>query len=205
MNVNSYISAFVQYGISKDLIEACDKVYIANQLLGVLELNDYQEVECGNFPLEYMLKGRVDDAVCRGICSDDVTSRDLFDTKIMGILTPPQRQVRSKFAELYQSDTKIATDWFYKFSQDTDYIRRYRIQKDMHWKTITEYGSLDISINLSKPEKDPKAIAAAKMVQQSGYPKCQLCIENEGYAGNENHPARQNHRVIPVNLSNESW
>lgn len=205
MNVNSYISAFVQYGISKDLIEACDKVYIANQLLGVLELNDYQEVECGNFPLEYILKGLVDDAVCRGICSDDVTSRDLFDTKIMGILTPPPRQVRSKFAELYQSDTKIATDWFYKFSQDTDYIRRYRIQKDMHWKTITEYGSLDISINLSKPEKDPKAIAAAKMVQQSGYPKCQLCIENEGYAGNENHPARQNHRVIPVNLSNESW
>lgn len=205
MNVNSFISALIQYGVSKGLIEPCDKVFITNQLLAALKLDDYESMECGNLPLEQILKGILDDAVERGICADDVTSRDLLDTKLMGILTPLPRQVRSQFAELYQCDAKKATDWFYKFSQDTDYIRRYRIQKDIRWRTMTDYGCLDISINLSKPEKDPKAIAAAKMVQQSGYPKCQLCIENEGYVGNLNHPARQNHRVIPLNLRNESW
>ena len=156
-------------------------------------------------PLEQILTALTDDAVNRGIISDDITSRDLFDTRLMGILTPPPREVRSKFDALYAADPKAATDWFYKFSQDTDYIRRYRILKDVRWKAATDYGNLDITINLSKPEKDPKAIAAAKAAPQSGYPKCQLCAENEGYAGRLNHPARQNHRIIPITIANTDW
>ena len=123
----------------------------------------------------------------------------------MGILTPPPREVRKKFAEAYRESPETATDWYYRFCQDTDYIRRYRIQKDMRWKTATEYGDLDITINLSKPEKDPKAIAAAKNAPQSGYPKCLLCVENEGYAGRMNHPARQNHRIIPLEIAGQNW
>ena len=155
--------------------------------------------------LEVILQGLLEDAVERGIIGEDITSRDLLDTKLMGVLTPPPREVRAKFASLYMQDARKATDWFYQFSQDTDYIRRYRIQKDIRWKTATEYGNLDITINLSKPEKDPKAIAAAKAAPQSGYPKCQLCAENEGYAGRINHPARQNHRIIPVTIAGADW
>ena len=153
--------------------------------------------------LEEILQGLLKDAVARGLCTDDVTGRDLFDTALMGALTPPPREVRSKFASLYEKSPEEATEWYYRFSQDTDYIRRYRVQKDLRWKTATEYGNLDITINLSKPEKDPKAIAAAKAAPSSGYPKCLLCVENEGYAGRINHPARQNHRIIPIDLAGE--
>ena len=155
--------------------------------------------------LEEILQGLLKDAVARGLCTDDVTGRDLFDTALMGALTPPPREVRSKFASLYEKSPEEATEWYYRFSQDTDYIRRYRVQKDLRWKTATEYGNLDITINLSKPEKDPKAIAAAKAAPSSGYPKCLLCVENEGYAGRINHPARQNHRIIPIDLAGEQW
>ena len=199
------ISALVQYGLDKNLIEPCDKAFIINQLLSQQQLDSFEPAETHPMPLEEILKGLVDDAVNRGIISDDITSRDLYDTKLMGILTPLPREVRRKFETLYSEDPKAATDWFYKFSQDTDYIRRYRIQKDLRWKTTTEYGNLDITINLSKPEKDPKAIAAAKAAPQSGYPKCQLCAENEGYAGRMNHPARQNHRVIPITIGGSQW
>ena len=205
MDVNTNISALVQYGLDKKLIEPCDKAFIINQLLSRLRLDSFEPVEVRTMPLEQILKNLTDDAVNRGIISDDITSRDLYDTGLMGILTPPPREVRSKFAALYDQNPKAATDWFYKFSQDTDYIRRYRIQKDMRWKTTTEYGNLDISVNLSKPEKDPKAIAAAKAAPQSGYPKCQLCAENEGYAGRMNHPARQNHRIIPITIGGKPW
>ena len=205
MNVNENITALVQYGLDKKLIEPCDKAFIINQLLTPQRLDSYEPAEVRTMPLEQILKGLVDDAVNKGIISDDTTSRDLYDTKLMGILTPMPREVRSKFNELYAESPKAATDWFYKFSQDTDYIRRYRIQKDLRWKTTTEYGNLDITINLSKPEKDPKAIAAAKAAPQSGYPKCQLCAENEGYAGRMNHPARQNHRIIPITIGGQSW
>lgn len=205
MDVNENISALVQYGMDKKLIEPCDKVFIINQLLATQQLDSFEPAEVRPMPLEQILKGLTDDAVNRGIIEDDVTSRDLFDTKLMGILTPPPREVRSKFEALYDQSPKTATDWFYKFSQDTDYIRRYRIQKDMRWKTVTDYGTLDITINLSKPEKDPKAIAAAKSAPQSGYPKCQLCVENEGYAGRMNHPARQNHRIIPITIGGQPW
>lgn len=205
MNIDTYISALVQYGLEKNLFEQCDKTFITNQLISVLGLDSYTYEEPPMMKLEDVLKGILDDAVCRGICDDNVVSRDLIDTKLMGVMTPPPREVRKKFDELYQADPKNATDWFYTFSKDTDYIRRYRIEKDIHWKTATEYGDLDITINLSKPEKDPKAIAAAKNAPQSNYPKCQLCAENEGYAGRVNHPARQNHRIIPITIANENW
>ena len=205
MDVNENISALVQYGLDKKLIEPCDKAFIINQLLTPQQLDSFEPAEVRPMPLEQVLNGLTDDAVNRGIIENDITSRDLYDTKLMGILTPPPREVRGKFDALYAQSPKAATDWFYKFSQDTDYIRRYRIQKDMRWKTVTEFGTLDVTINLSKPEKDPKAIAAAKAAPQSGYPKCQLCVENEGYAGRMNHPARQNHRVIPITIGGQPW
>ena len=205
MDINSSITALLQYGLDKKLIEPCDKAFIINQLLTPQQLDSFEPAEIRPMPLEQILKGLTDDAVNRGIIEDDSTSRDLYDTRLMGILTPMPREVRSRFEALYAQSPKAATDWFYRFSQDTDYIRRYRIQKDLRWKTVTEYGTLDVTINLSKPEKDPKAIAAAKAAPQSGYPKCQLCVENEGYAGRMNHPARQNHRVIPITIGGKPW
>ena len=205
MNVNVYISALIQYGLNKGLFEPCDKAFMINGLLEVLKLDSFEPAETRTMSLEEILQGLLEDAVARGVCADDITSRDLFDTKLMGILTPPPREVRGKFAALYEKSPEEATEWYYRFSQDTDYIRRYRVQKDMRWKTATEYGNLDITINLSKPEKDPKAIAAAKAAPQSDYPKCLLCPENEGYAGRMNHPARQNHRIIPIELAGENW
>ena len=156
-------------------------------------------------PLEDILGGLVDFSVKRGLIQEDITSRDLLDTKLMGILTPRPSQVISVFREKYQTSSQAATDWYYALSQDSDYIRRYRIAKDVKWLAPTEYGDLDITINLSKPEKDPRAIAAAKAAPQSGYPKCQLCRENEGYAGRMNHPARGNHRLIPVTIDGQDW
>ena len=205
MNVNSSISDLVQYGLTKGLFQTCDKAFIINQLLSALQLDSYEPVSPKPLPLEDILRNLLDDAVQRGICGGDVVSRDLMDTKLMGILTPPPREVREHFAVLYDESPAAATDWFYRFSQDTDYIRRYRILKDMRWKTATEYGNLDITINLSKPEKDPRAIAAAKAAPQTGYPRCQLCPENEGYAGRINHPARQNHRIIPLTIMGNAW
>ena len=201
-----YLSALVRYGLDTGLIEDCDKTYVTNRLLEILKLDAFAAPEAvPSLPLEEILGGLLDDAVERGVCGGDTTSRDLFDTKLMGALTPMPHEVRAKFAALYAESPEKATDWYYKFSQDTDYIRRYRIRKDMRWKTATEYGDLDITINLSKPEKDPKAIAAAKAAPQTGYPKCLLCPENEGYAGRMNHPARQNHRIIPMHIGGCDW
>ena len=205
MNVSELISSLAQYGLDCGLIEPCDINFITNQLLQALGLDSFEPAAPVSLPLEEILKRLVDDAVRRGICGEDITSRDLLDTKLMGILTPPPREVRKKFAEAYRESPETATDWYYKFSQDTNYIRRDRIAKDVKWVTSTAYGDLDITINLSKPEKDPKAIAAAKNAPQSGYPKCQLCVENEGYAGRMNHPARENHRVIPITINQSDW
>ena len=205
MTVNGYLTALVNYGLSKGLIEPCDQTYITNQLLMTMGLDSFEPEEAPALELEDILAGLIDDAVARGVCADNITARDLFDTKLMGVLTPLPREVRAKFAALYAEGPRKATDWYYTFSQDTDYIRRYRIKKDLRWKTETEYGALDITINLSKPEKDPKAIAAAKSAPQSGYPKCQLCPENEGYAGRMNHPARENHRIIPITVAGADW
>ena len=205
MTVNGYLTALVRYGLEKGLIEPCDQTYITNQLLMTMGLDSYEYEEAPALELEDILAGLLDDAVARGVCDDNITARDLFDTKLMGVLTPLPREVRAKFAALYAADPQKATDWYYTLSQDTDYIRRYRIKKDLRWKTKTDYGDLDITINLSKPEKDPKAIAAAKSAPQSGYPKCQLCPENEGYAGRMNHPARENHRIVPITVAGADW
>ena len=151
------------------------------------------------------MKDLLDWAVENGRIEDDTTSRDLFDTELMGRLTPRPSQVIRAFRTRYEESPEAATDWYYQFSQDTDYILRYRIAKDVKWVAPTPYGDLDITINLSKPEKDPRAIAAAKTAPQGGYPKCQLCRENEGYAGRMNHPARQNHRVIPITIDGKDW
>ncbi|HCM12502.1 MAG TPA: galactose-1-phosphate uridylyltransferase, partial [Lachnospiraceae bacterium] len=209
-----YITKLVEYGLDTGLIHKQDRVYIINSLLELFQLEQYEEpVQTVSEPsaqlkmsLEEILNGMTDYAYEHGILQENsIVYRDLFDTKIMGLLVPRPSEVVNKFKELYRMDPVKATQYYYKFSQDTDYIRRYRIKKDKKWTIDTEYGSLDITINLSKPEKDPKAIAAAKLAKQSSYPKCQLCRENEGYAGRVNHPARQNHRIIPVELDGEQW
>ena len=205
MDINTYLACLVHYGLEKKLIEPCDEVYIINQLLQGMQLDSFAAAAPLDISLEETLNGLVDDAVARGVYEGDITSRDLFDTRLMGVLTPAPHEVRAKFSALYAESPEKATGWYYNFSQNTNYIRRYRVEKDVHWKTTTEYGELDITINLSKPEKDPRAIAAAKKAPQSGYPRCQLCAENEGYAGRLNHPARQNHRIIPVKIAGTDW
>ena len=205
--IDQYIYALANYGVKKGLIEKEDKPWAVNRLLQALELSAIgpEEAAGEDLPLEDILAPLLDDAEARGIIPGGVVSRDLLDTKLMGELTPRPSQVIAAFREKYDRSPEEATDWFYGLCQDADYIRRYRITKDMKWVTSTEYGDLDITINLSKPEKDPKAIAAAKAAPQSGYPKCQLCRENEGYAGRVDHPARQNHRVIPVTIDGKDW
>ena len=201
-----YLKSLVEYALRTGLITPDDRQLAENRLLEILHADSYTEPtgECLT-DLEEILKGLLDWAVQQGILDDNITARDLFDTKLMGALTPWPREVRAAFAEKYDRSPKEATDWYYRFSQDTDYIRRYRICKDMRWKYDSEYGELDITVNLSKPEKDPRAVAAAKLAPQTDYPKCQLCAENEGYAGRMNHPARQNHRILPLTVAGEPW
>ncbi len=206
MKIETYIDSLVSYAMNKGLAEPEDHQVLVNRLLMLLGKDDYvpsDEVQTED--LEEILKGLLDYACEKGLCEDNVTARDLFDTRIMGALTPMPREVIRTFREKYAKDPVEATDWYYRFSCDTDYIRRYRIAKDMRWKYASKFGELDITINLSKPEKDPKAIAAAKNAPQSSYPKCQLCPENEGYAGRMNHPARENHRIIPITVAGQPW
>ena len=204
--VNQAIKDLVAYAERVGLIEQDDHIWAVNRILDALKLSDWEEpAQASDRPLEDILKELLDFAVETGVIEDGVTSRDLFDTELMGRLTPRPSQVRKQFFDLYKQSPEQATDWYYQLSQNSDYIRRYRIKRDMKWVTPTEYGDLDITINLSKPEKDPRAIAAAKSAPQSGYPKCQLCAENEGYAGRMNHPARQNHRIIPITIDGLDW
>ena len=200
------IKDLAQYGNAKGLIEKEDEVYVINSILQELQLDEYEEpTGAGETELEPILKVLLDYACEKGIIEDSIVYRDILDTKLMGLMTPYPREVIRKFQELKAESAEKATDWYYDFSQNTDYIRRYRIAKDRRWKTETAYGELDITINLSKPEKDPKAIAAAKLAPQSGYPKCMLCRENEGYGGRVNHPARQNHRIVPIRIAGKDW
>lgn len=206
MTVYEAIAALVQYGIDTGLTPECERIYTTNQLLEIMQLDDYEEpAETTAAPLEEILDVLLADACSRGLTQDSVVYRDLFDTKLMNALMPRPSQVREAFWKEYKESPEKATEYFYKLSQDSNYIRRYRVCKDMKWMTATEYGDLDITINLSKPEKDPKAIAAARTQKQSGYPKCLLCIQNEGYAGRVNHPARQNHRIIPITINQSQW
>lgn len=206
MIIHQAIADLLGYALRTSLIDDRDRVWAANRLLEALKLDNWEEPETvQDRPLEEILKDLLDWAVENGRIEDGTTSRDLFDTELMGRLTPRPSQVIREFQARYEESPGAATDWHYKFSQDTDYIRRYRIARDVKWVAPTPYGGLDITINLSKPEKDPRAIAAAKMVPQGGYPKCQLCRENEGYAGRMNHPARQNHRIIPITIDGKDW
>ncbi len=202
------IEKLIQYGLQTGLITKDDVSYSTNLLLDLFEQDDFEkpEVDTDHLDLEEILKNLLDYAYENGILKENsVVYRDLFDTRIMNCLMPRPSEVISKFHALYENSPKEATDYFYKLSQDSDYIRRYRIKKDQKWSVESPYGSIDITINLSKPEKDPKAIAAAKLAKQSGYPKCLLCKENVGYAGRVNHPARQNHRIIPIRINDSDW
>ena len=202
------IKGLVEYGRNTGLLKEEDEIYARNQILEVLKLDEYEEPEgpVENSDLEKILKELLDYACEAGVLeSDSVVYRDLFDTKLMNCLMPRPSEVTAEFWKRYEESPQAATDYFYKLSQDSDYIRRYRVCKDLKWKTATRYGDLDITVNLSKPEKDPKAIAAAKLAKQSGYPKCLLCMENVGYAGRVNHPARNNHRIITLTINNSRW
>ncbi len=205
--IDTNIRQLVAYAIDRDLIDPRDSRWAVNRLLEVLRLDAIADGEIPTEipPLEEILAPMLDDAAARGLIENSTTSRDLFDTKLMGALTPPPSRVIDKFQSLYAESPEKATDFFYRFSRDTDYIRRYRVKKDLKWKTATPYGELDITVNLSKPEKSPEEIAAAKKAKQGGYPKCLLCPENEGYAGRLNHPARQNHRILPITVDGSDW
>ncbi len=217
--VQNAIRRLVEYGIRTGLTGETDRIYATNQILDVLKLDEYEEAgepeeraaaagECAGDPqgLEEILKELLDYACSQGLIEDSIVYRDLFDTRLMNCLIPRPSEVTGEFWRIYKEQgPRAATDYFYKLSQDSDYIRRYRVRRDQKWVTKTPYGDLDITINLSKPEKDPKAIAAAKLAKQSGYPKCLLCMENEGYAGRVNHPARNSHRIIRVTVNDSQW
>lgn len=208
--IQTDIRKLVSYGVQTGLVPEEDVIFTTNRLLELFGLDELEEpsedVSMEEEALEEVLHSMCDYAVSKGLTEDSIVYRDLFDTKIMSMLMPRPSEVIRKFRDLYDTvSPEAATDYYYKLSKDSDYIRRYRICKDMKWVVPTQYGDLDITINLSKPEKDPKAIAAAKNTKQSGYPKCLLCRENEGYAGRVNHPARQNHRIIPVTINGSQW
>lgn len=206
MNINKAIKELTIYAKNNGLIEKEDMIFSINQLCQALSLDSFEDCEAdGNLPLEDILKSILDYAAENGLCENSVVYRDLFDTRLMGILTPRPSEVIKRFNEEYKKSPESATEYYYSLAKKSDYIREYRIKNDVKWITKTEYGDIDITINLSKPEKDPKAIAAALTMKQSSYPKCQLCKENEGYMGRVNHPARQNHRIIPITLSGEAF
>lgn len=218
--IQERILELVKYGLTTGLVDPADEVYTVNRLLEVLGVDDIEDEtfekaeaqpawtqEEAEEKLEGILEDMMTYAYDNGIMKENsIVYKDLFDTKLMGCLVNAPSVIRARFKDLYDNESSLAaTDYFYKLSCDSNYIRRQRIKKDMKWTTDTEYGTLDVTINLSKPEKDPKAIAAAKNAKQSAYPKCQLCKENEGYAGRVNHPARENHRIIPVTINNSQW
>ena len=206
MTVFEAVTALINYAVKENLIEEADRVFCTNRVIDTLGLDSYEyEIPARDYSLEEILKFLLDFACENGLCEDSVVYRDLFDTKIMGLLTPMPSKVISEFNKRYAVSPVTATEYYYNLSRKSDYIREYRIKNDVKWVTATDYGDIDITINLSKPEKDPKAIAAARNAKQSGYPKCMLCKENEGYSGRVNHPARQNHRIIPVTVNGENW
>ncbi len=201
MNIFEVINSLVAYGVREGLIEETDKVWAVNRILEVLQMDSMEtDAEVKSDDLEEILKTILDYATQKGLCEDSIVYKDLFDTKVMGAITPRPSEVIKTFKEKYEISPEEATDYYYHLARKSDYIREYRIKNDVKWVTKTQYGDIDITINLAKPEKDPKAIAAATKMEQSSYPTCMLCKENEGYSGRVNHPARQNHRVIPICL-----
>ena len=210
--INTYISALAQYAVDRGLIEENERIYSINMLLDVLKLDEYNpcddedKVIALSSDLEAILQFIDDYAYDRGLIEENsVVYRDLFDTRVMNCFVRRPSEVIRIFNEKYAVSPKEATDFYYEYSKNSDYIRTYRIAKDIKWVYESEYGDIDITINMSKPEKDPKAIAAARNAKQSSYPKCLLCVENEGYAGRINHPARENHRIIPIRILGKEW
>jgi len=203
--VYSAVAELVRSAVSEGLIASGDTVWARNSLLRLLEFDSYENTEPLEAPLEEILAVLLDYAVSRGIIADTATARDLFDTSLMGVLTPKPSEVNTRFRELFVASPEVATDWFYTLAQKSDYIRAYRVARDEKWTYEGKYGTLEITINLSKPEKDPKEIAAMGKLKPSGYPKCMLCVENEGYFGRADHPARQNLRILPFELDGERW
>ena len=204
--IDSSIKALISYAVNNGLIEESDKVYCTNAVMYLLKKDEFDgSCEEAKGEINVILDNLCDYAAEKGIIEDSIVYRDLFDTAIMGVLTPRPSQVIEKFGRLYSESPEKATDYYYKLSGDTNYIRRDRIAKMLKWQHEGEYGTIDITVNLSKPEKDPKAIEAEKNAPQAGYPKCQLCRECEGYAGRANFPARQNHRIIPIKIANSGW
>lgn len=212
-NIYVEIEKLLNYAIFHNFIEKEDKIYFRNKLLASLNIDSYENIEeteesVKNLPIEnsYDILNRICDwATENHLIEGTFDERDLLDTKVIGELIPRPSEIIKNFFADYKESPKKATDNYYAFSQNTNYIRVDRIAKNLHWYSNTEYGNLEITINLSKPEKDPRDIAKAKLVPQSSYPKCLLCKENEGYQGRINHPARQNHRIIPLTLTNEPW
>ena len=206
--INTYITELVNYGIRNGLIDELDRVYSINRLVELMEFDEYiaPETVPSERPLNLILEDMMSWALDHGIMkSDTIACKDLFDTKIMGTITPPPSVVINMFNRLCGTSPKVATAWYYNFSKVTNYIRVDRIARDVKWTAPTEYGDIDITINLSKPEKDPRDIAAAGKSKSTSYPKCLLCPENEGYAGTLTHPARQNHRIIPITLDGDEY
>lgn len=206
MNIYEAIASLVKYAQREKLIEECDAPWATNRILEILQLDAFEKCSADeNADLESLLKVILDYACENGLCEDSVVFRDLFDTKIMGVFTARPSDIIRKFYDEYAVSPESATDYYYHLARKSDYIREYRIKNDVKWVTPTEYGDIDITINLAKPEKDPKAIAAAMKAAKTAYPDCMLCKENEGYAGRVNHPARQNHRIIPIELDGDKW
>ncbi len=204
--LSTYIAALADYGIRRGLTPACERIYTINLLLDVMHEDNYEEPDqIPDLSLDKILEALLQEAISRNLIPDSITYKDLFDTRLMNCLLPRPAEVQKTFFAKYAQSPQAATDWFYQFSQDTNYIRRDRVCKDRKWKVDSPYGQIDITINLSKPEKDPLAIAAAKTAKNTAYPKCQLCVENEGYAGRVDHPARENHRIIPLTINNSDW
>ncbi len=206
MKITDAIQALLDYAVEKNLITVDDTICVRNQLMDVLRVTAWETPDApASLPLEDILAVLLRHAIAQGIIEDTTSARDLFDTKLMGLLTPMPHEVIAKFRAAYEKSPANATDWYYQFSKDTDYVRAARIAKDLHWIYESEYGPLDITINRSKPEKDPRDIAAAKLATKVSYPACQLCIENTGFAGTISHPARQNLRPVPMTVNGSTW
>lgn len=207
MNTNQLVTQLVNYGIRKNMISKRDEVYVRNRLMSVLEISDYAYEEPDKeISYDELMDSILAYAYEQGIIKNNtITQRDILDSKVMDCLMEPPSMVESKFYNFYMEKPTIATNWFYQLNKNSNYIRSKRIAKNMKWKVSSKYGPIDITINLSKPEKDPEEIEAAKNVADTNYPKCFLCKENEGYYGRIDHPGRSNHRIISMDLNDENW
>ena len=199
------INGLIRHAIEADLITNDDIFVVRNQLMDILKLTDWNDKEPLTGNIEELLEPLIDYAVKAGIIEDTSVQRDLFDTRVMGVFTPMPREVNATFQRKYSASPSAATEWYYAFSKSLNYVRAERIAKDLKWTYESEYGTLDITINRSKPEKDPRDIAAAKLQKKSAYPQCQLCVENMGFAGHQTHPARQNLRPVKLNINSQDW